>query len=150
MGLPLLAVAMGIGSAASGLSTLFGGFAQKRANKAQALGAQIERDMALLRGKQIGAESRQNLLTVEGNIDAIRSARGASLDSATGDAIRKRTRADAYRAEGAAVLGELTRAGAAEQARLGYKTSAKWAVPMAVLNSAGSFAQSYGNFKGAF
>lgn len=141
MALPLLFMAAG--AAASGLSTLFGGFAQKRADKEKALGAQIERDMALLRGKQIAARSREDLLTMQGNIEAIRSTRGASLDSQTGMAIERRTRADAYRDEATQVLSELTRAGAAEQARRGYRSSAKWAVPLAVLNSAGSFASAY-------
>lgn len=148
MAIPLLAAAMAGGSFLKGVTGILGGFQQKAAFKAQALGAQIERDMALLRGKQIGAQSRENLLSIEGNIDAIRATRGASLTSATGEAIRKRTRADAYRAEGAAVLSELTRAGAAEQARLGYKSSAKWAVPMAVVNSVGDFASAFSGFKG--
>lgn len=145
MPLPLLALAA-FGSAAAGVSTIAGGFMQRGANKAQALGAQIERDMALLRGKQIGERSREDLQTALGNIDAIRSTRGASLDSQTGQMIQRRTMRDAYRDEGVAVLSELTRAGAAEQARRGYRTSASWAVPLAVLNSAGDFAAagSYG------
>lgn len=139
---------MVVGSVAKGLSTVMGGFAQKRAFMAQALGAQIERDMALLRGKQIGARSREDLLSLEGNIDAIRTARGASLTSATGEAIRKQTRQNAYRDEATAVLSELTRAGAAEQARRGYRSSAKWAVPLAVLNSVGDFASAASGVKG--
>jgi len=145
MALPLLALAAA-GSFAKGVSGIMGGFAQRSANQAQALGAQIERDMALLRGKQIGERSREDLQTALGNIDAIRSTRGASLDSQTGQMIQKRTMRDAYRDEGVAVLSELTRAGAADQARKGYRRAASWAVPLAVLNSVGDFASaaSYG------
>lgn len=143
--IPLLALAAA-GSVAKGVSTIFGGFAQRRANQAQALGAQIERDMALLRGKQIGERSREDLQTAIGNIDAIRSTRGANLDSQTGQMIQRRTMKDAYRDEGVAVLSEMTRAGAADQARKGYRSAASWAVPLAVLNSVSDFASagSYG------
>lgn len=145
MAIPLLALAAG-GAALKGIAGIAGGFAQSGADKARALGAQIERDMALLRGKQIGERSREDLQTALGNIDAIRSARGASLDSQTGKMIQRRTMRDSYRDEGVQVLSELTRAGAADQARKGYRRSASWAVPLAVLNSAGSFASaaSYG------
>lgn len=106
-----------------------------KANKAAKLGAEIEGKMALLRGKQIGERSREDLATLLGNIDAIRSARGASLDSATGQAIERRTIRDSYRDEGVAVLGELMRSGAANQAARGYGTAARWAVPLSVLNA---------------
>ena len=137
---------MAAASAAQGIATIAGGFQQKSANKAQALGAGIERDFAVLRGKQIAERSREDLATALGNIDAIRTSRGVSLDSATGQAIERRTMKDSYRDEAVAVLSERTRAGAAEQARRGYNSAARWSVPLAVLNSAGSFAQarSYG------
>lgn len=146
MPLPLLAIAAGA-SLAKGVSTILGGYAEARANKARALGAQIERDMALLRGKQIGERSREDLQTALGNIDAIRSTRGASLDSQTGQLIEKRTIKDSYRDQAVATLSELTRAGAAEQARRGYRTAARWSVPMAVLGATGDFASaaSYGS-----
>jgi hypothetical protein len=139
---------MAAGSAAKGVAGIMGGFAQRDAYSAQALGAQIERDMALLRGKQIGAQSREQLLTTEGNINTIRATRGASLNSATGQAIRKRTMQDSYRAEGAAVLSELTRASAADQARKGYRRSASWAVPLAVLGSVSDFASAASGVSG--
>ena len=148
MPIPLLFAAAAAGSFAKGLSTIAGGFQQKAALKGQALGAQIERDMALLRGKQIGERSREDLQTALGNIDAIRSTRGASLDSPTGQMIERRTMQDAYRDEGVATLAELTRAGAAEQARRGYRSAGQWAIPMAVLNSAGDFANAYSYSKG--
>lgn len=134
---------MAAASVAKGVSTVLGGVAQSRANKAQALGAQIERDMARLRGKQIGERSREDLQTRIGNIDAIRTARGASLDSQTGQLIERRTMKDAYRDEGVAMLGELNRAGAAEQARRGYRTASRWAIPMSVLSASGDFANAY-------
>jgi hypothetical protein len=145
MPIPLLLMAAA-GSAAKGVSTLLGGVAQSRAFKAQALGAQIERDMARLRGTQIGERSREDLLSRQQNIDSIRTARGASLDSQTGQLIERRTMRDAYRDEGVARLGELNREGAAEQARRGFRTAARWAIPMAALNSLGDFASagSYG------
>lgn len=120
--------------------------AQKRQNNAQALAAGIERDTALLQRTQVMADARQQLQTVLGTINATRSTRGASLDSATGMAIERRTRADAYRDEARASLAYLTKAGAAEQARLGYKSSAKWAMPLAVLGSIPSFAQAAAPF----
>lgn len=146
MALPLLFMAAG--AAASGLSTLFGGFAQKRADKEKALGAQIERDMALLRGKQISEQSRANLLTALGSINALRTTRGASLDSPTAQAIERRTAADAYRDEGAQVLGEITRAGAADQARRGFRKAASWAVPLSVLNASGDAMQAAAYMRG--
>lgn len=148
MALPLLFMA---GAAAlQGVSTIAGGYMQGRANAAQALGAKIEGEMALLRGKQIKERSREDLATALGNIDAIRAGRGMSVDSPTGQLIERRTRRDAYRDEAVAVLSELHRAGAAEQQRRGYATAARWALPLAVLNSAGSFAQafSYGTMGG--
>lgn len=136
------------GSALKGISTVAGGFQQASANKAAALGAQIERDMALLRRTQIGEESRANLLTALGSINAMRTTRGVALDSPTGQAIERRTRADAYRDEGAQALGELTRAGAADQARRGFRKAATWAVPLSVLNASGDAAQAAAYMKG--
>ena len=147
--IPLL-FAAAAGSVAKGASTIFGGVAESRANKARALGAQIERDMALLRGKQIGERSREDLQTALGNIDAIRSARGANLDSQTGQLIEKRTIKDSYRDQAVATLSELTRAGAAEQARRGYRTAARWSVPMAAIGAAGDFASAGAYGKLAF
>lgn len=140
MALPLFIAALGAGLSA--VSTIAGGVQSARANAAQQQGAQIEAAMARLRGKQIGKKSREDLLTLEGNIDAIRSTRGVSLDSQTGQMIGRRTRQDAYRSEGIAVLGELNRAGNADAAARGYGTAAKWAIPLSVLNAAGSAAQS--------
>lgn len=141
MALPLLFMAAAAGL--QGISTIASGYQQGKANAAQALGAKIEGEMALLRGKQIKERSREDLATAMGNIDAIRAGRGMSLDSATGQAIARRTRRDAYRDEAVAVLSELHRAGAAEQQRRGYASAARWAMPLAILNSAGSFAQAF-------
>lgn len=130
-------------------ATIAGGFMQRKAAQAQALGAKIERDTALLRGTQIQERSREDLATLLGNIDAIRSSRNVSLDSETGEAIRSRTVQDAYRDEAVARLAELTRAGAAEQARRGANTQARWAIPIAVLQSGGQIASSASYAKGA-
>ena len=138
MPIPLL---MAAAAGAQGLSTLFGGAAEKRQLKAQGMAAGIERDTALLQRTQLMGDSRAQLQTVLGTIAATRSTRGAGLDSQTGQMIEKRTRADAYRDEGRAALAYLSKAGAAEQARLGYRTAARWAMPMAVLNSIPAFAQ---------
>ena len=146
--MPIPLLLMAAASAAKGVTTVLGGVAQARALKAQALGAQIERDMARLRGKQIGERSREDLQTRLQNIDAIRTTRGASLDSQTGQLIERRTMKDAYRDEGVAMLGELNRQGAADQARKGFRASARWAVPMAALNAAGDFANAYSYAKG--
>lgn len=142
MALPLIAAAAVAGL--QGLATIGAGVQSARASKAAELGARIEQQMALLRRVQIQEASRENLATALGTTDAIRTARGMSLHSPTARAIERRTRRDMYRDEAVAALAELTRAGAADQAARGYSTSARWAIPLSVLQSAGSFASSYG------
>ena len=145
MAIPLLALAAA-GSALSGLATVAGGFQQAKAAKAQALGAKIEAAMARLRGTQIAERSREDLATAQGNIATVRAGRGVG-DSATGRLIERRTMQDAYRDEGVARLGELNRAANSDMAMRGYNSAARWAVPIAVLQSAGQFASaaSYGS-----
>ena len=146
MPIPLLALAAA-GSALQGFGTIAAGYQSAKANKASALGAKIESDMAKLRNVQVAEESRMQLATVLGNIGAIRTGRAVSGDSATGRAIERRTMADAYRAEGVARLGEMNRAGNADQAARGYRSAARWAIPMALTQAAGQFASaaSYGD-----
>ena len=141
MALPL--VAAGISAGLSGISGILGGFQKRKQAKAQELGAKIEAQMALIRGKQIGERSREDLATALGNIEAIRSTRGAGLDSQTGQAIERRTVQDAYRDEAVAILGELNRASNSQLEARGYRSQARWAVPMAVVNSAGDFARAF-------
>ncbi|MFN4287567.1 MAG: hypothetical protein ACK4E3_03620 [Brevundimonas sp.] len=131
-------------SVAKGISTLAQGRMEARANAASARAAEIERDMAKLRGKQIAERSQEELAIALQNIDAIRGARGVNLNSATGEAIRKRTRQDAYRDEAVSRLAEFNRAEAANAAARGYRTASRWAMPLAALNSIGSFAQAAG------
>lgn len=147
--IPLLAIAAA-GSAAKGLATIGQGYMQGKSLAAQAAGAKIERDMAMLRGTQIQEQSRAALATSLGNIATIQSARGVSNDSPTARAIERRTITDAYRDEGVARLGELNRASAAGMAAKGYKTASRWALPLSVLNSAGDFAQAASYGKQAF
>ena len=137
MALPLLFAAGS--SIASGVSGLLGGYQQKKAAKANALGAKIEAQMAVIRGKQIGERSREDLATALGNIESIRTARGASLDSQTGQMIERRTVQDAYRDEGVAILGELNRASNAQLQARGFQSQARWALPVAAVNAAGDF-----------
>lgn len=144
MAIPLIAA--GVSAGLSGIAGIFGGFQQKRAYKAQAQAAKIEAQMALLRGTQIGERSREDLATALGNIESIRTARGASLDSQTGQAIERRTVQDAYRDEAVAILGELNRASNSQMQARGFQSAARWAVPMAVLNSASDFASAYSSF----
>lgn len=146
--IPLLFAAAG--SALKGIAGIGQGYMQGKSLAAQAAGARIERDMALLRSTQIKEESRAALATTLGNIAAIRSTRGASLDSQTGQAIERRTLQDAYRAEAVAVLGELNRASAAGMAAKGYRTASRWALPISIINSAGDLAQSFSYGKQAF
>jgi len=148
MALPLLFMAASSGLKA--LGSIGSGIQSARANKASALGAQIERDLAMLRRDQVKADSRANLQTALGNIDAVRSARGASLDSQTGQMIEMRTRQDAYREEGRAALGELQRAGSAEQARRGYASAARWAIPMSIIGASSDAAQAFSYGKDYF
>lgn len=127
----------------SALSSLLGGAQRKSEAKARELAARIEAENAKVRASQIGEQSRAQLATVLGNIDAIRTARGASLDSATGRAIRRRTMDDALRDEAIARLGEMNRAGAAGMAASGYRSAARWAMPMAVLGAAQQVGSGY-------
>ena len=99
--------------------------------------------MARLRGTQTKERSRVQLDSMLGNIDALRSARGASLDSQTGQLIEKRTRADAYREEGIGVLAEMQRRADALQAAKGFDSASRWAIPMSILGAAGSAAQAF-------
>lgn len=135
MAIPLLLLASAASSIAQGVGTIAGGFQQASANKAAALGAAIERDMALLRRTQLGEQSRTNLLTALGAIRATRSARGAGLDSPTAQAIDRRTIADSYRDEATAGLAEMMRAGAADQQRRGFRRAASWAVPLSIVQA---------------
>lgn len=110
---------------------IFQGRQQAKSLKAQAAAARIEQEMALIRADQIAGEARSDLATALGNIDAIRSTRGASLDSQTGQAIGQRTMKDAYRAEAMARLAEVNRASTAGMAARGYRSAARWAIPLA-------------------
>jgi len=116
------------------LLSFLGGRQQAASYKAQEQAARAEAQMAEIRGLQIGENARSQLATVLGNINAIRATRGASLDSATGQAIEARTRKDALRQEAIGVLAEVNRAAAANNAAAGYARSAKWALPMALLS----------------
>lgn len=147
--IPLLALAAA-GSALQGIATIGAGVQAARGAKASALGAKIEKDMAMLRRTQIGEESRMQLSSMLGNIDALRSSRRAGLDSQTGQMIERRTRQDAYRAEAIAGLGELNRASAADMKAKGFNSTARWAIPLAVMQSAGSFASAASYGAGAF
>lgn len=147
MALPLIASAAIAGL--QGVATIAGGVQSARASKAAELGARIEQQMALLRRVQIQEASRENLATALGTTDAIRTARGMSLDSPTARAIERRTRRDAYRDEAVAALAELHRAGSAGQTARGHASAARWAVPLAIVSAAGSFANAYGYGKAA-
>lgn len=141
MAIPLLAIAAA-GSALQGLGTLASGMQTKKANKAAALGAKIEGEMAMIRRDQIGEQAREQLASTLGNINALRTTRGTSLDSPTGRAIERGTIQASYRAEATARLAELQRASAAALQAKGFNSAARWAMPIAALNAAGSFAQS--------
>ena len=135
--LPLLAA----GSALSGIATLASGYQSAKANAASAVGAEVEQKMAKLRGTQIAERSREELTVALGNIDASQSGRGVNVNSASAEAIRKRTMKDAYRDEAVSRLGEVNRAEAAGAAARGYRTASRWALPIAALQAGASFAQ---------
>lgn len=126
------------------IATIGSGVQSAKAYKAKALGAEIEQKMALLRGTQIGERSREDLQTALGNIDAIRSARGASLDSQTGQMIQKRTMRDVYRDEAVARLSELNRASNASMAARGYRSASRWQVPLSVMQVGSDLTDSIG------
>lgn len=142
--LPLIAT---VASVAAGAAKIGQGYQQKKALNAQAREKEAETQMARIRGAQIGEESRDALHTALQNIDAIRSARGMSLNSQTAQAIEKRTIDQALRDEAILRLSEFNRAGSAANAAVGYRSAAKWAVPLAVLGAAPNFASaaSYGS-----
>lgn len=141
MALPLLFAAGA--SALQGLSTLAGGYAASKSAGAQKLATQIEGEMSRLRGTQIAERSREDLATMLGNINAIRTTRGASLDSPTGRAIERGTIQNAYRNEATQVLAERMSSEASRQAARGFAAQQRWAIPLSVLNSASSFANAY-------
>lgn len=141
MALPLLFAAGA--SALQGASTIMGGYQASKSAAAQKLAAQIEGEMARLRGTQIAERSREDLATMLGNINAIRSTRGASLDSPTARAIERGTVQSAYRNEAAQVLAERMNSETSRQAARGFASQQRWAMPLAVLNSASSFANAY-------
>lgn len=126
------------------IATIGSGRQTAKSYKAKALGAEIEKQMALLRGTQIGERSREDLLTALGNIDAIRTARGASLDSQTGQMIQQRTRQDAYRDEAVSRLAEFNRASNADMAAKGYRSAARWAIPLSVLQVGSDATEAFG------
>jgi hypothetical protein len=142
MPIPLLALAA-IGTGLQAGATLMGGVQSAKANAASALGARIQADMSRLRATQTKERSRAQLDTLLGNIDALRTARGVNLDSQTGQMIEKRSRADAYREEGIAVLGDMQARGQALQAAKGFDRAKRWAIPVAALQAGGSALQSF-------
>jgi hypothetical protein len=140
MPIPLLAIAAA-GSALQGIGTLASGYQTAKANKASALGAKIEGEMAMIRRDQIGEQAREQLASTLGNINALRTGRGVSLDSPTGRAIERGTMQASYRAEAIGRLAELQRASSASLQARGYNSAARWAMPITALNAAGSFGQ---------
>lgn len=149
MAIPLLFLAAA-GSALKGAAGIAQGYQKGKALAGQALGATIERDMARLRGVQIQEQSRADLASTLGNIAAIQTARGVSLDSPTSQVIERRTIKDAYRDEAIAVLAERNRAANADMQARGYRSASRWALPLSVVNAAGDFAQAFSYGKQAF
>lgn len=107
--------------------------AQANVDKAQA--ARIEGEMHKLQATQAAELSRQNLYQTLGAIDTIRAGRGLDLDSATGQALERKTVDNAYRNEAVNVLGMLNAAQGSQWAMTGYQRAAKWAVPLAALEA---------------
>jgi hypothetical protein len=114
----------------SAISEVMGGFAQKASAEVSEAQAKQEKKMAELRAQQVIENSRRQLGSVLGTIQAVRASRNVSGDSQTGQQIQRVTRQDALRAEGIARLAELNRAAAAALAQRGYGMQARWAVPM--------------------
>lgn len=143
--LPLLAAGTALGAASAYMS----GKQQAKGAAAQAAAARLEAGNARLRSTQIAELSRENLHRTLGAMDIIRAGRGVKLDSATGQALERRTVDSAYRNEAVARLGELNRATAADWQAKGYSRQAKWALPMSMLNFAGNAATTWAG-SGAF
>lgn len=132
-------------AAASVASTLQAGQLSKAGNKASAEAARIEAAQSRLRATQTAELSRQRLASVLATQQAVFAQRGTSGNSATAQAIERRTIDQAYRDEGAAVLAELNRASASESQARGYSLAAKYAMPLAVLDAAGKAGQGVAN-----
>lgn len=147
--IPLLIAATAVSTAASAAASLQAGQLSKAGNKASAEAARIEAANSRLRATQTAELSRQRLSSVLATQQAVFAQRGTSGNSATAQAIERRTIDQAYRDEGAAVLAELNRASASETQARGYSMAAKYAMPLAVADAVSTVAKGTANIAAA-
>lgn len=148
MPLPMFAIALATSAAAGAAARIGSGIQQKGAYKAQAKAAKAEAADYRLRSTQIAELSREQLAQTLGTIAAIRAGRGLNPDSATAQALERKTIENAYRNEAVARLGELNRASAADAQAAGYSRAAKFALPLAALSAASSVASAGATYFG--
>jgi len=129
---PLVAAA----TIATGAAARIGqGALNKASAKQQAKAARAEAADYRLRATQIAELSRDQLAQTLGTIEAVRAGRNLNPDSATAQALERRTVENAYRNEAVARLAELNKAQAAEWQAAGYSRAAKYAMPLAALSA---------------
>lgn len=109
--------------------SLASGLEQSRGLKTQARSLEDAARIERLRGKQISAARREELVTSLSALDAFRAGSGLSVDSPSALAARDRVLSDAFEAENADLLGSNLR----EQSLLQQAASRRRAAPFAVL-----------------
>jgi len=131
--------------AAATATSAYGQYQAGRQNKAgaeaSAAAAKIEGANARMRATQIGELSRKRLAETLSAQQAIMASGMLSSDSATSQAIERKTIENAYRDEAINRLGELNRASASDSQAAGYTMAARYAMPLATLSAASTALQ---------
>lgn len=124
--------------AASTATAMYGQYKQGQMNKASAqasaAAAKIEGENARLRATQIAELSRKRLAETLSAQQAIMASGNLSSNSATAQALERKTVENAYRDEAINKLGELNRASASDSAAAGYTMASRYARPLAALD----------------
>lgn len=139
---------LAIGSSlVSGFSSIASGLNESAQMRSQAAAAEYNAQISDIRATQISADRKDELNAALGSINAIRSTRGVSLDSATGRAIRNDRRRRARDAENTEVLGERLNGMSLRNEASGLRRASKWAKISGFAKSLPSFAQAGSDFQ---
>lgn len=122
-------------TAVSAYGQMQAGRQNKAAAQASAAAAKIEGENARLRATQIGELSRLKLAQTLSTQQAIMASGNLSSNSATAQALERKTIENAYRDEAINRLGELNRASASDSAAAGYTIASRYAMPLATLGA---------------
>lgn len=133
-----LAVASSLVSAGASIA---GGFAKAGAMRSGAKAAELNAKVRDIRATQAKAAGYEETNDVMGRINALRSARGVSLDSATGRAIAKDRRKRGMEKTNANVLTELMGRDAANAKGRSLRKGAKYAQVGGFVSAFGDIAQ---------